>query len=278
MTTTLTSAGGVSLVSYGTGPNLQIKGLTGGNDTVIVSNTNDLSCRIKTASEIMRFSDDFNQEQDGLTLPLSNVNNLFNILNIWYPEAESANGLGMVQTTPWPGGGGLGVIRFENNVGSNLAEGWNLTAIGAGFNIINNNTEITYEAAVYFDAPSVVAVANYTLEFGLWKNDISANDRFVFNISTTPNSVLSINRNSGTMLASAVTVTSLYNKWSVFKFVRRKSDGLVDVYLDNTMIISGIYIEPGLYFPVIRCSRLNVTSTFNFYFDYVEVIHNTKRR
>lgn len=272
MTTTLSSAGGISLVTDGTGPTLQIKGLTGGTGTVITSNANDISFRTKTLGETMRFIDDFINYNDFVNYPNSNYLNIANALvklKIWEVVSENGAGTTMSTATPWPGGGGLGILQFSN-IGSTGFGTWNMTATSSAFNIINDSVPISCESAVFIETPPT---NEFSMEFGLWKNDGSTGSpRLSFFIYPGLGYV-----HAKTTITIPTTTAIPYNSWNIYRIVRR-SDNFVEFFINNVSVCVTPFTSTGLYYPFMRFFRTGNATSANYYCDYIEVIRDANRR
>lgn len=258
--TTLSSAGGISLVVNDTDPVLEIKGITGGAGIKVNSSSTTLPIRLKTASETLRFSDDFFYHTNGTSIDLEHATNPFMKSTFWTPESSSGVGLDMVQTQEWPGGGN-GVVKFINSVRTG-AGSWTLKAKNNSIYVTGGET--IFETAVYFETPST---NGWQFKIGLLSPSVTL---LGFDINPTSNSYLQTVTPAGTT-GTTVTVSSLMNQWNIFKIVVNASLTSVQFYLNGTLINTRTSLSNTYYIPVIYSSRSATMTSYNFYIDYMEV-------
>lgn len=265
MTTTLSSAGGVSFVTDGTGPTLQIKGLSGGTGVKIDSTSTVLIPRLKRISETQRFSDDFLYHTYGTDIGLGSFLNPFIKSNVWYTDASSGVGLSMVETKEWPGGG-FGVIRFRNNVSTGSGS-WALKAKDVSFGV--GGSDLTYEATLFFDTPSS---NGWQFKVGLLNSSI---ELLGFDLNPSSNSYVQTVTPAGTT-GTSTTISSLYGQWVNFKITVNAALTSIQFYLNDTLVNTRSSLSSTYYIPVIYASRSGTISSFTFYIDYIDIIKDSR--
>ncbi len=260
MATTLTSAGGTSWITDGTGPTLQIKGLTDGVGIKVDSTSTTLATRLKNINETQRFADDFFYHTEGAAVGVSNASSPFKKSNIWNASTTT-----MAQCTEWPGGG-CGVTKFENHL-STGALSWTLQATGAG--MVPGSAEFTYETSIYMDTPSS---SDWILIFGL--NSSSGVLGFDMNLAS---SVFLTTRSPGLSTATTSYIATLYNQWNTFKIVVNSALSSVTFYLNGVSVGTRGTLPSTTYWPYFSTVRTATMSTYSYYIDYVEMVKDIAR-
>lgn len=264
MTTTLSSAGGISLVTDGTGPTLQIKGLTAGVGMSINSNSTTLVSRLKTPNETQRFVDDFFYHTDGSTIDLANAANPFQKSLNWRAFGLTGIGADITQTQEWQGGG-PGVLKFNNNTRTGTG-GWCLIAPNCSF--VAGGNPIVFESTVLFDTPSS---NSWQFKIGLCSN---AGLLLGFVLDPTGSSYLRSSTPAGTTITTT-TISSLMNQWITFKVTVNAALNSINFYVNGTLVDTKSTLASGYYYPYVAAYRSATMTNYSFYIDYIEVIRDS---